>query len=151
MANKIGSKVLMRNSFLKPFETLVGGWQTTGSHPYFPNTKLNGRVSFEWIEDGAFVMMRSEIDHPKFPDGIAIFGSDDELQKYYMIYFDVRGVSRIYEASITESQLKWWRDDSQLSQRFTMAINEDKLVTSGEMSRNGGRWEKDLSLTYKKL
>ncbi|MDB5178425.1 MAG: hypothetical protein JWN01_368 [Patescibacteria group bacterium] len=151
MANKIGSKALMRNPYLKPFETLVGKWQTTGSHPYFPDAELTGRVSFEWIEDGAFVMMRSEIDHPQFPDGMAIFGSDDEARTCNMVYFDERGVSRIYEASITESQLKWWRDDSHLSQRFTMAITKDNLVTSGEMSRDGGEWEKDLSQTYKKL
>jgi hypothetical protein len=151
MQHQIGSKALMRNPALMPFETLVGEWQTIGQHPYFPNTELNGRVSFEWIEDGAFVMMRSEIDHPKFPDGIAIFGSDDEAQTCYMIYFDERGISRKYDVSITKTELKWWRDDPQLSQRFAMAITKDKLVTMGEMSRDGGEWEKDLSLTYKKL
>jgi hypothetical protein len=151
MADKIGSKALTHNPALGPFETLIGEWQTTGLHPYFPNTELIGRVSFEWIEDGAFVMMRSEVDHPEFPDGIAIFGSDDAARTCYMIYFDERGVSRKYDVSITESQLKWWRDDLHLSQRFTMSITKDKLVNTGEMSRDGGEWEKDLSLTYKRL
>jgi hypothetical protein len=93
-------------------------------------------------------MMRSDIDHPKFPDGIAIFGSDDEAETYYMIYFDERGISRKYDASITKNQLKWWRDSDHLSQRFTMTIEKDKLTSTGEMSQNGGDWEKDLSLIY---
>jgi hypothetical protein len=151
MADKIGSKASMPNTALKPFETLIGEWQTTGSHPYFPDTELSGRVSYEWIEGGAFVMMRSEVDHPKFPDGIAIFGSDDAAQTYYMIYFDERGISRKYDAAITEGQLKWWRDDSHISQRFTMDISKDKLVTTGEMSLDGGEWEQDLSQTFLKI
>lgn len=151
MAEKIGAKSLKPNPALKLFEPLVGEWQTTGTHPYFPDAKLHGRVSFEWIEGGAFLMMRSELDHPKFPDGIAIFGSDDEAQTYYMIYFDERGVSRKQDVSITESQLKWWRDDPHFSQRYTMDIAKHKLVSYGEMSRDGGEWEKDLSLIYKKL
>jgi len=151
MADTIGTKALKSNLALKLFEPLVGEWQTTGSHPYFPDTVLHGRTTFGWIEGGAFLLVRSEIDHPKFPDGIAIFGSDDEAGAYYQIYFDERGISRKYDVSITENQLTWWRDDAHFSQRFTMDIDKDKLVSRGEMSRDGGVWEMDLSLTYKKL
>lgn len=151
MAEKIGAKALKPNPALKLFEPLVGEWQTTGSHPYFPDIELHGRTIFEWVEGGAFLMVRSELDHPKFPDGIAIFGSDDEAGTYYQIYFDERGISRKYDVSITENQLTWWRSDSHFSQRFTMDIAKDKLVSRGEMSRDGGEWEKDLSLTYTRL
>lgn len=146
--DKIGRKAIKRNAALKFFEPLIGEWQTTGSHPYFPDAELKGRASFEWIEGGAFLMVRSEINHPKFPDGITIFGSDDEAQTYYMIYFDERGISRKYDASIADNQLKWQRDSDHLAQRFTMTIEKDKLISTGEMSRDGGDWEKDLSLTY---
>ena len=151
MTDKIGAKAMRPNPALKQFEFLVGEWKTTGTHPYFPDSELHGRVSCEWIEGGAFLLMRSEIDHPKFPDGIAIFGSGDEAQTYYMIYFDERGVSRKHDVSITDSQLKWWRDDPHFSQRYTIDITPDKLISSGEMSRDGGEWEKDLSLTYIRL
>lgn len=96
-------------------------------------------------------MLRAEIDHPEFPDGIEIFGSDDKAGTYYMLHFDERGVSRKYDVSITENQLKWWRDDPDFSQRFTMDIQPDRLVSRGEMSRQGGSWEEDLSMTYEKL
>jgi hypothetical protein len=148
MTDIIGAKALKPNPALKLFEPLLGEWQATGSHPYFPDAELHGRATCEWIEGGAFLLIRSEIDHPEFPDGIEIFGSDDKAGTYYMLHFDERGTSRKYDVSITENQLKWWRDDAEFSQRFTMDITKDKLVTTGEMSRNGGEWEQDLSLTY---
>jgi hypothetical protein len=151
MADVIGSKAIKRNPALKPFELLVGEWQILGSHPYMPDTELHGCVSFKWIEGGAFLLLRSEIDHPKFPAGIEIFGSDDKAGTYYMLHFDQRGVSRKYDVSVTKKQLKWWRGDPNFSQRFTMDIEKDRLVSYGEMSRDGGEWETDLSLTYKRL
>jgi len=147
----IGAKACKPNPALKLLAPLVGKWQTTGTHPYFPGAELHGRVSFEWVEGGAFLLMRSEIEHPKFPNGIAIFGSDNEAGAYYQLYFDERGISRKYEVAITDNQRTWWRDDAHFSQRFTMTIEKDRLVTSGEMSRGGGEWEMDLSLTYRRL
>jgi len=148
MTEKIGAKALKPNLALKMFEPLVGEWQTTGSHPYFPDVELHGRAVFEWIEGGAFLLVRSEIDYPQFPAGIAIFGSDDESGAYYQIYFDERGISRKYDVRITDGGLKWWREDDHFSQRFSMTIEKDRLVMTGEMSRDGGDWEQDLSLTY---
>jgi hypothetical protein len=151
MTDITGSKAFKPNTALKPFQALVGEWILTGSHPYLPETELHGHATIEWIQGGAFLMVRSELDHPKIPDGIEIFGSDDKAGTYHMLHFDERGVSRKYEVSITENELKWWRDDSEFSQRFTMEIHVDKLVSYGEMSRDGSDWEQDLSLTYQKL
>jgi hypothetical protein len=148
MTDKIGGKAVRPNQALKPLDALVGEWQTIGTHPYMPDVQLRGRVSFDWIEGGAFLMMRSEIGHPKIPDGIAIFGSDDEAKTYFMMYYDERDISRKYDVELTGNQLRWWRDSPHLSQQFTMTIQPDKLVSYGEMAQDGGEWEKDLSLTY---
>jgi hypothetical protein len=151
MSKEIGAKAHIPNPALKLLEPLVGEWQTTGKHPYFPDANLQGRAVFEWIEGGAFLRIRSEIDHPKFPDGVAIIGSDDEAKTYYQIYFDERGISRKYDLAIADNQIKWWRENAIFSQRFTMDIQKDRLVSYGEMSRDGGSWEKDLSLTYTRV
>ena len=152
MARKTGSKAFIPNPALKPLEALIGDWQTTGSHPYLPNTTLLGRVSFEWLEGGAFLIKRSEIDNPKFPDGVEIFGSDDAAKEFFMLHFDERGTSRKYNVSMTGKQLKWWRDEPSFSQRVTITIEDDgnKMVSKGEMSRDGAAWEDDLSLTYER-
>lgn len=144
----IGKKALMPNPALQPFEALIGEWQTSASHPAFPGTTFHGRTSFDWHEGGAFLVMYSEIDHPDFPAGVAIFGSDDSAETFYMLYFDERGVSRKYDVSMNGTQLKWWRDDPKFSQRFTLAIDaaRNKMSGKGEMQREGGPWEADLSL-----
>lgn len=150
MTSRIGSEALIPNPALQPFEALLGEWQTTGTHPYVPDTTFHGRTSFAWHEGGAFLIMRSEIDESEIPSGVAIFGSDDTAQTYYMLYFDERGVSRKYDVTMTKNLLTWRRDESSLSQRTTIAIEDDgtTMVGRGEMSRDGGAWEDDLSLTY---
>ena len=99
------------------------------------------------------MLMHSELDHPDFPAGVAIFGSDDAAKKFFMLYFDERGVSRKYDLAITSERLEWWRDGPGFSQRIIVSIEADgnKLVSVGEMSRDGAAWEKDLSLTYVRL
>src|SRR5437899_10460642 len=52
LTSRIGSAALIPNPALKPFEVLVGEWQTTGSHPYLPDSTLHGRTSFDWLEGG---------------------------------------------------------------------------------------------------
>lgn len=148
MADKIGAQAVRPNPALKPFAVLIGEWQTAGTHPYLPDTELHGRAIFAWIEGGAFLMLRSEIDHPEFPDGIEIFGSDDQAGTYYMLHFDERGTSRKFDVSISRNQLTWWRDDPKFSQRVTLTVEKDRLIAKGEMCRNGAAWEGDLSLTY---
>ena len=153
LTSRIGSAALIPNPALKPFEVLVGEWQTTGSHPDLPDSTLHGRTSFDWLEGGAYLIMHSEIDDPNVPSGVAIFGSDDVAKKYSMLYFDERGISRKYEVTMTGNQLQWWRDEPSFSQRFTIAIEDDgnKMVGKGEMSREGAAWEKDLALTFVRL
>lgn len=148
----IGSEAAIPNPALKDFAPLVGEWQTTGHHALLPGTTFHGRVSFAWIEGGAFMMMRTEIDEPGIPSGISIFGSDDATGQCFMLYFDERGVSRKYDASVSENRLTWWRDEPSFSQRATLTLEDrDRMVSKGEMSREGADWENDLALTYSRI
>src|SRR5687767_9297813 len=90
MAENSMREASIPNPALEPFRVLVGNWETTGTHLLIPDTVLHGRTSFEWLEGGAFLVMRSEIDEPGVPSGIAIFGSDDASNEYFMLYFDER-------------------------------------------------------------
>jgi hypothetical protein len=141
------------NPALEPLSILVGMWETTGTHPLVRGKVFHGRTSFAWIEGGAFLMMRSRIDEPEIPSGIAIFGTDDSTGECSMLYFDERGVSRRYESSLRDNVWKWWRNDPAFSQRFvgTIAADGQTIVSSGELSRDGGQWEPDLALTYKRV
>jgi hypothetical protein len=148
--DNIGRNALVRNRALDPFSLLIGLWRTVGSHPLLPNQELRGKASFEWTEGGAFLKVHTEMDHTDIPAGVAIIGSDDSANKFSMIYFDERGVSRHYQVSIEGRTLKWWRDFPDFSQRFTCVISEDgnSMTGKGDLSKDGTHWEGDLNLTY---
>ena len=114
---------------------------------------LHGRVSFEWQDGCAFLVWRSEVDDPRFPDGIAIFGGDDQAQTLFIRYLDERGVSRKYDIALNAEGFTMQRMDPKFSQRMTFRIDPgvQRIVSKGEMSREGGTWEDDLSMTYERL
>jgi hypothetical protein len=153
MTQDFAQEAYIPNPALEPFRILIGNWNTTGTHALVPNTILHGRTSFEWLENGAFLMMRSEIDDSRFPGTIAIFGSDDSEEEYYMLTFDERGVSRKYEVSLRDNIWKWWRNAPGFFQRYKGTIVDDgnTIIGKGELSKDGLSWEKDLDLTYQRV
>jgi hypothetical protein len=142
------------NPHLQRLAVLVGNWTTQGTHPMLPGRTLHGHTTFAWIESGAFLLARTHIDEPEIPDGVAIIGTDDgRPDAGGMLYFDVRGVSREYRWSISGNVWTWSRDDAKLAQRIKLTISEDgrSIVSTGEMSKNGGAWEPDLQLDYTRV
>lgn len=138
------------NPALRPLAFLVGTWDTVGAHPYVAGTSLHGRTTFDWIEGGAFLRMRAEVDDARFPAGVAIFASDDSSGALFMLYFDERTVSRKYDVSFTDGVLRWWRNDPSFSQRYELTAGQDArtMTSKGQMSHGGGPWQDDLALTY---
>ncbi len=152
MTQNFAQEASILNPALEPFRVLIGNWNTTGTHGLVADTILHGRTSFEWLENGAFLMMRSEIDDPRFPSGIAIIASDDSEAEYYMLSFDQRGVSRKYQVTLHDNIWKWWRNAPGFLQRYegTIVDGGNTIISKGELSKDGLAWEKDLDLTYKR-
>ena len=100
---------MQQNVKLQPLSPFVGEWRLLGTHPYLPNRTLHGQATFEWLEGGAFLIWRMHIEESEIPDGIAVFGTDDESTEGAMIYFDVRGVSREYRWTISGNEWRWFR------------------------------------------
>ena len=146
----IGTAAQAVNPALRRLDFLLGEWRTEGTHPQLAGQTLNGRTSFKRHEGGAFVIMRTHVDHPEIPDGMAIIGSDDGAGTFAMVYFDERGISRLYDLTIGERTLTWRRDDPQLAQTNTIKAGDDEdiLIGKGRMSQNGGAWGEDLSQTF---
>lgn len=98
---------------------------------------------------GAFLIMRSEIDEPGIPRGLAIIGSDDSRAEYSMRYFDEREVSRKYEIVRNDNVWKWWRN-ALISHNTSQvrSLMTGTIVGKGELSKDEVSWEKDLELTY---
>jgi hypothetical protein len=153
MQPQIAREALIPNPGLTAFKPLIGTWATVGHHPMVPGVTFHGRTTFDWHEGGAFVVMRSEIDEPDIPSGIAIFGNDDQAETLSMLYFDERAVARRYEVTMQPQVLRWSRTTPALSQRNTIAIADDAgtMHGVGEMSKDGGPWGPDLELTYTRI
>jgi len=153
MTTPIGPEAQRPNPALAPLAPLVGDWRTTGTHPFMPGTHLHGRTSFSWHEGGAFLLMRSEIDEPEIPSGVAVIGSDDAAGTFTMVYFDERDVSRRYTVEVGDGEVSWQRDEAGFAQRMVLSIAGDgeRLKARGTMSRGGGAWEDDLQLTYERI
>ena len=149
----IGSAPQRPNPALEPLMPLVGKWRTSGTHPLVPGTTFHGRASFEWHEGGAFLLMRSEIDEPEVPSGVAIIGSDDAAGTFTMIYFDERQISRRYAVEVAAGIVSWHRDEAGFAQRMVLTVAADgaRIDGQGTMSHDGGSWEDDLQLTYKRI
>jgi hypothetical protein len=142
-----------RNPALERLTPLVGEWALGSSF----STEVQGRVVFEWILGGQFLMERSEVPHP-FPDGVAIIGADAGGETYTQHYFDSRGVARVYAMTFDEGVWKLWRDAPDFtpldfSQRFTGTFSDDgKTIESAwEICHDGSTWEHDFDLTYTKV
>jgi hypothetical protein len=148
----IGHEAEIPNPALGGLQFLVGTWRTEGIHPLVPGKIFHGRTVFEWAFGGAFLVMRSEIEEPEIPSGIAIFASDDAAGERWASYFDQRGVSRRYVVTIGDGEITWERDDEAFSQRMTLRAEPDgrAMTGTGRMRKNGGAWEDDLTLTYRR-
>jgi len=153
VTDPIGAEALQHNPSLEPLACLIGEWRTTATHPMAPGVTFHGRTSFTWHLGGAFVLVRSEVDEPGIPSGLALIGSDDDARTLTMIYFDERGVSRRYAVEVAEDQITWHRDEGGFAQRMTISpsADNDRLEATGTMSRDGGPWEDDLQTSYERI
>ncbi len=87
------------------------------------------------------------------PSGaVTVIGRDDEAETCSMLYFDTRGVSRIYETSFEDGVWKQWRSAPGFSQRFTGTFSDDgtTITARWEKSSDGTRWDHDFDLTYRR-
>ena len=142
------------NAALESLGVFIGDWETEiSSFRGDPSARYRGQASFEWLERGAFVVQRAQVPNSAFPSSTAVLGPDDTAGTYCMLYFDSRGVSRIYQMSLGEGVWKLWRDFPGFFQRFTAAISEDHNILDGfwEMSSDGTNWEHDFNIKYMKI
>jgi hypothetical protein len=140
---------LTPNPALQRLDALVGEWEMES--PQYPGGR--GRATFEWLEGGAFLVQHTEVDHGEVPNATVIIGRDESTERYCMLYYDSRGVSRVYQMSLGDGVWKMWREAPGFSQRFTGTFGDNGQTITGrwESSSDGSHWEHDFDLTYKKV
>ena len=146
----------MGNPALEHLDVFVGEWDIAITSMSFQADKtavVRGRASFDWIEEGAFLIQHSEVPNSDFPRAVSVIGPDDSAETYCMLYFDSRGVSRIYQMTFNKNEWKLWRDFPGFSQRFIGTFNEDHniIIARWEKSSDGSNWELDFEETYTRV
>jgi hypothetical protein len=135
------------NPALQQLAVLVGDWEMELSNASFlpnPSDTVKGAVSFDWIENGAFLCMRMG------SNALWLISRDDAVPDYKVFYYDARKVSRIYEMSFSDRVWKMWRNSPTFSQRYEGKISNDghTITAKWEKSDDGNLWEHDFDVTY---
>ena len=138
-----------RDHRLEPFDALIGTWATEATHPKFDGV-VPGRVTFEWLEGGRFLIQRSRNAHELFPDSISIIGAPEAGEGLVMEYFDSRGVRRSYGVSLDGGVLRVWRDHPGFDQRFSATLSRDEFEGQWQLAETPGEWKDDLKVTYRR-
>ncbi|WP_118975713.1 DUF1579 family protein [Taibaiella koreensis] len=144
------------NPELQELEQFIGTWEMEISNASFlPDAKatIKAGASFEWFEEGEFLILRQGTKNNGTPWAIWFIGHDKDTQNYTVLYIDDQQSSRVYEMSFENRIWKMWRNGPQFIQRFTAETNQDKNIISGhwEKSVDGENWEHDFNLTYTKI
>ena len=140
------------NAALKNLHIFIGDWEISGKHRLIPNP-ITGKINFSWFNGESFLIMRTDFKQSGPPDSTAIIGSDDSAGKLSMLYFDERGVSRIYEVEFNDNILQILRNFPGFSQRFTGTIKDDSNSIEGvwELCEDDINWKKDLEVIYTRI
>ena len=138
-----------RNPALASFEPLIGTWDTEVKHRLFDEV-VYGTTSYEWLEGGQFIVLRSHVDHPAFPDVLAVIGAPEDGDGLVHEHFDSRGVRRTYRTSIEHGVLRMWRDQPGFDQRMTATIGDDGFEALIELAEAPGEWKEDMRTTYRR-
>jgi hypothetical protein len=142
---------------LAPFSPLLGTWRIAAhSSPHWEGT-VEGEATFEWFDDGAFLLHRSNTP-PPFPVGFYVIGGREDGGDHpgeahggdvLAHYFDSRNVWRVFHTSFTDGVWSIWRDEPGFDQRYRGRLATDGRRIDGvwEM-RNDDDWFVDFHLDY---
>src|SRR5215207_6391990 len=77
--------------------------------PDGPRWPGEARVRFEWIEGGAFLAERWSTDALGLPEaaptsGTRMYGYDESHDRYFQLYYDDRGVRRVYQMGLRDGE-----------------------------------------------
>ena len=137
---------------LEPFQALIGEWAMELTHPMLEDTVVRGRVTYEWLEGGRFLIQHAVNEHPDFPDSLSVIGVMEGEDDLSMQYFDSRGVHRVYAIAFDGNELTLERDAPGFAQRGSAKLSDDGSTLAGVWQLNEGDrgYRDDLAFTYRR-
>ena len=142
---------------LDALQPLIGEWTAEGRHVALPNAVIRGASVFEWWGDRVFLIHRSVLDHPDFPDSISVIGATQPDGGLAQHYFDTRGVHRLFDMTFANGV---WTLDRKASgpkdfdQRMKATFSADgNTITAEWEARDSETHEMrpDFAVTYRRV
>jgi hypothetical protein len=117
---------------LRQLNRLLGGWEVTG--PF-----LQGRISFEWMEGGFFLIHRVDGQAGgRAIRGVEYIGFDEDTQTLRSHYMDVHGSNFTYTWAIEGDTIRIWFGDKGSDNYFEGRFSPDGRSYSGHWQWPGG-------------
>ncbi len=141
-------------------DPLVGSWRMHALSG--GDVVASGTVTFDWIEDGAFLLQRAVADPPTdstpelwvqnspFPT-TTVIGVDDRTDTYSFAYSDARDVHRVYRMTLDDGRWQiFGQSGPEFFQRFTGTFSADGRTIDArwETSSDDETWTLDFEQTY---
>lgn len=141
-----------RNPALAALEVFLGDWRQTVSEASFlddPAATISGGATFEFLDD-AFVVLRSRMEGGP-PHSVSVIGRNESEPGYSVLYYDERGVSRVYAMTFEAGEWTLLREDPDFYQRFVGRVSDRRIEGSWQQSHDrGATWEHDFTLVYER-
>ena len=141
----------IRNPALRPLAALIGRWPFELTFASAPATVRHGEATFEWLDDGAFLVTRS-ICKDAIPPSTAVIGRDGPDGAWFYLYCDERGVSRVFAMRFEADVWMLERHGEPFPQRFHGVLSADGRMLDGRWERqdDNARWMLDLRIVYRR-
>jgi len=132
---------------------LIGTWRMDIARPLEPAGVFHGKVAYELMPGGHFLVQRWEVDDADSPDGVALIGFDPDRDAFVQHCYDSHGATLVYEMSVGDGNLQIWRITAGFSERFTGVFRDRGNVIRGgwEKSDDGVTWEPEFDLICTKV
>jgi hypothetical protein len=133
---------------LKQLDVLLGDW-VSESKAY---SEGRGFTRVAPTEAGKFLRIESSAEDNRFPLSTQLVGCDESRNECTSLYYDSRGVYRVYQMSVVDGVWRMWRDAPGFNQRYIGTVKDGGQTIEGrwEMSEDGERWHVDFDLTHRK-
>ena len=139
------------NPALKRLGVMVGAWELEGREAG-SNRAIDGRLQFEWMEGGFYLVQRVEIDYAGLEvHGVEYIGYDDAGKSLRSYYFSSEGpgpfggVAIEYVWEVDEGKLMIWGGEVGSPANFKGMFSDDRNTISGRWEWPGGGYSATLT------
>jgi hypothetical protein len=139
------------NAALKSLDVMVGTWDLEGREAG-SNGDINGRLSFEWMGGGFYLVQRVDVDYAgRKVRGVEYVGYDDTSKSLRSYFFSNEGpgpfggVAIEYIWEVGDGTLTIWGGEVGSPANFKGTFSDDRKTISGRWEWPGGGYSATLT------